>query len=62
MRDLPTPLGNKMRPRRFSVRRIEMPRVIEFYVPDLFVRKVKWAPSEQRGKVIEFPKSVKKSA
>ncbi len=39
-----------------------MARVIEFYVPDLFVRKVKWGPSEQRGQVIEFPKSVKKSA
>jgi hypothetical protein len=39
-----------------------MAKVIEFYVPDLFPRKVKWVPPEQRGQVVEFPKSVKKSA
>jgi predicted phosphatase len=43
-------------------RRISMAKIIEFYVPDPFPRKVKWVPSEQRGRVIEFPKSVKKSA
>jgi hypothetical protein len=62
MREIPTPLGIKIRPRRLLVRRIDMAKVIEFYVPDLFPRKVKWVPSEQRGQVIEFPKSVKKSA
>jgi hypothetical protein len=41
-------------------RRVNMAKVIEFYVPDLFPRKVKWGPSEQRGQVVEFPKSVKK--
>jgi hypothetical protein len=51
-----------MRPRRLLVRRIDMAKVIEFYVPDLFPRRVKWVPSEQRGQVVEFPKSVKKSA
>ncbi len=39
-----------------------MAKIIEFYVPDPFLRKVKRVPSEQRGQVIEFPKSVKKSA
>jgi hypothetical protein len=44
------------------VRRVNMAKVIEFYVPDLFPRKVKWVPSERRGQVVEFPKPVKKSA
>jgi hypothetical protein len=30
-------------------------RVIEFYIPDRFKRKVKWVPPEGRGKVIPFP-------
>jgi hypothetical protein len=33
-----------------------MAKVIEFYVRDLFPKKVKWLPRDQRGKVIEFPK------
>jgi len=33
-----------------------MTKVIEFYVRDLFPKKVKWLPRDQRGKVIEFPK------
>jgi hypothetical protein len=33
-----------------------MAKVIEFYARDLFPRKVKWVPPDQRGKVIEFPK------
>jgi len=32
-----------------------MAKVIEFYVRDLFPKKVKWLPRDQRGKVIEFP-------
>ena len=39
-----------------------MAQVIEFYVPDRFRKKVKWLPATQRGKVIEFPVDVKKSA
>ena len=39
-----------------------MAQVIEFYVPDRFRKKVKWMPPAQRGKVIEFPTEVKKSA
>ena len=29
-------------------------KVIEFYVPDNFRRKVKWVSPERRGKIIEF--------
>jgi len=29
-------------------------RVIEFYVPDNFRRRVKWVSPEQRGRIIEF--------
>lgn len=39
-----------------------MALVIEFYVPDRFKRKVKWTPAAQRGKVIEFPAAIRKSA
>ena len=39
-----------------------MAKVIEFYVPDRFRKKVRWVPPTQRGKVIEFPVEVKKSA
>jgi hypothetical protein len=39
-----------------------MAQVIEFYVPDRFRKKVRWVPTEQRGKVLEFPVPVKKSA
>jgi hypothetical protein len=39
-----------------------MAQVIQFYIPDRFRKKVRWVPSEQRGKVIEFPAEVKKSA
>jgi hypothetical protein len=33
-----------------------MAKVIQFDVRDLFPKKVKWLPRDQRGKVIEFPK------
>jgi len=33
-----------------------MAKVIEFYVPDLFPRKVKSVPRDCCGEVIEFPK------
>jgi hypothetical protein len=39
-----------------------MAQVIEFYVPDRFRKKVRWVPPAQRGKVIEFPVEIKKSA
>jgi hypothetical protein len=28
--------------------------VIEFYIPNTFRKQMKWTPSEQRGKVLEF--------
>jgi hypothetical protein len=39
-----------------------MAKVIEFYIPSRFQKKAKWLPMEQRGKVIEFPTEIKKSA
>ena len=39
-----------------------MAQVIEFYIPVRFQKKSKWVPEEQRGKVLEFPAAVKKTA
>jgi len=39
-----------------------MAQVIEFYIPNRFRKKVRWVPPEQRGKVLEFPVEIKKSA
>ena len=39
-----------------------MAKVIEYYVPDRFRKKVRWVPRARRGKLIEFPVDVKKSA
>ena len=39
-----------------------MAHVIEFYIPSRFQKKVKWVPKADRGKVIEFPAEIKKSA
>ena len=39
-----------------------MAKVIEFYIPNRFQKKVAWAPPQERGKVIEFCSQVKKSA
>jgi hypothetical protein len=39
-----------------------MAKVIEFYVPNNFRKKRLWIPAEQRGKLIEFPPTQKKSA
>lgn len=37
-------------------------KIIEFYIPKTFRKREKWLPAEQRGKLIEFRLSVKKSA
>ena len=42
--------------------RVAMARVIEFYIPAGFHKPVKWIPSAKRGKVLEFPAAVQKSA
>jgi hypothetical protein len=39
-----------------------MAKIIEFRVPDSFVKPAKWVPEDQRGKVVEFPAQQKKSA
>jgi hypothetical protein len=37
-------------------------KVIEFYIPNNFRKRVKWISPEQRGKIIEFASQMKKSA
>jgi hypothetical protein len=37
-------------------------KVIEFYIPTNFSRRVKWFPLQERGKVIEFCPPTKKTA
>ena len=39
-----------------------MAKIIEFYIPNRFRKNVKWVSPEERGKVIEFPQPIKKSA
>jgi hypothetical protein len=39
-----------------------MAKVIEFYIPARFQKKLAWVPPQKRGKVIEFYSQVKKSA
>jgi hypothetical protein len=43
-------------------RRMAMAKIIEFHIPVKFQKKVKWVPSEERGRLIEFPIVIKKSA
>jgi len=38
-----------------------MAKIIEFYIPQRFQKKVKWVPDLQRGKVLEFPLSMTRS-
>jgi hypothetical protein len=39
-----------------------MAKVIEFRVPENYKKKNKWVPPEERGKVLQFPAEVRKSA
>jgi hypothetical protein len=39
-----------------------MIRLIEFYVPDGVKTSTKWVPSEQRGKLIPFPRVQKQGS
>ena len=43
-------------------RRMAMAQVIEFYIPSRFKPRVKWIPTERRGRVLAFPSAIKKSA
>lgn len=36
--------------------------ILEFYMPSDFRKPVKWTPPEQRGKLIEFCATAKKTA
>jgi hypothetical protein len=44
------------------LRRMAMATVIEFYIPARFRKRVKWTPPAERGKVLEFPVEMRKSA
>ena len=37
-------------------------KVIQFYIPNNFRKKLKWIPAELRGKIVQFAPPVKKSA
>ena len=37
-------------------------KIIEFYIPITFSKRLKWLPPQQRGRVIEFRLPSKKSA
>jgi hypothetical protein len=39
-----------------------MAKMIEFYIPNNFRKRVKWVSLQQRGKIIEFASPMKKSA
>ena len=39
-----------------------MAKIIEFYIPNNFRKRVKWVSPEPHGKIIEFPSQMKKSA
>jgi hypothetical protein len=39
-----------------------MAPVIKFYIPPSFHKLVKWIPLAGRGKVLEFPAEIRKSA
>jgi len=39
-----------------------MAKIIEFYIPQSFRKVSKWLPPNERGKLLEFPMAVQKSA
>ena len=39
-----------------------MARIIEFYIPESFRKLAKWLAPNERGKLLEFPVAVRKSA
>jgi hypothetical protein len=50
--------GSVMRSHSLRVRMgmvTDMAKVIEYYIPAGFRTKTKWIPSEQRGKILQFP-------
>ena len=49
-------------PMRVRLGVVVMAKVIEYYVPDRFPKGTRCIPSEERGKLIQFPTPKKKSA
>jgi hypothetical protein len=47
---------------RNEIKEVVMAKVIEFYVPKNFRKRLKWAPALRCGKVVEFCSPTKKSA
>ena len=39
-----------------------MAKLIEYYVPSTHKKRTRWVPQRLRGKVIDFPTDLKKSA
>jgi hypothetical protein len=39
-----------------------MAKIIEFYIPRSFRKVSKWLPPGDRGKLLEFPMAIRKSA
>jgi hypothetical protein len=39
-----------------------MTKIIEFYIPQSFRKASKWLSPDERGKLLEFPVAVRKSA
>ena len=39
-----------------------MAKIIEFYIPQSFHKVSKWLSTNERGKLLEFPVTVRKSA
>jgi hypothetical protein len=58
---LPSGLGES-RNERSNAGDQSVANVVEFYIPTTFRKRMKWTPPEQRGKLIEFYPSAKKSA
>jgi len=63
------------RKKRFGIRRAfslvapgeeyfggRMSKLIEFYIPQSFRKVSRWLPPKERGKLLEFPVAVRKSA
>jgi hypothetical protein len=47
---------------RVWAKEVAMAKVIEFYIPKNFRRRMKWVPEIPRGKILEFCPQTKKSA
>jgi hypothetical protein len=39
-----------------------MAKIIEFYIPQRFCKVAKWVRRNERGKLLDFPVAVRKSA